>query len=118
MADYLPRFKPGQTVTHTASADITGGQLVEITGARRVAPAAAASTKTVGVAGFDVKSGGEVTVHSGGVQRCLASAAIAAGDVVQAAAAGKVAAGTVAPIGIALTAATAADQLVEIQLNR
>ena len=31
MADYLPQFSPGDAVTFTASADVTGGRLVEIT---------------------------------------------------------------------------------------
>jgi hypothetical protein len=35
MADYLPKFKPGQAVTFTASADVTGGRLVAVTGNRR-----------------------------------------------------------------------------------
>ena len=43
MADYLPLFKPGQTVTFTASAEVLGGQAVEVTGDRSVGPAAALS---------------------------------------------------------------------------
>lgn len=117
MGDYLPRFKPGEAVSYNATADLVGGQLVELTGARSVGVAGAASTKVVGVAAFDCKSGERVLVHSGGVQRPVASAAIAAGDQVQAAADGQAATGTTAPIGLALTAA-AAGARVEVQMNR
>lgn len=105
MADYLPLFKPGASVTFTASADVIGGRAVEITGDRAVSHAAAASTKYVGVAGHSAKAGEKVTVHTPGqVQRGVASGAIAAGAVVQTAADGKIAAGA-AKIGLALAAA-------------
>ncbi|OYO16629.1 DUF2190 domain-containing protein [Enemella dayhoffiae] len=117
MGDYLPRFKPGEAVSFNATTALTGGQLVELTGPRSVGVAAAASTKVVGVAAFDCKVGDRVLVHSGGVQRPVASAAIAAGDQVQAAANGQAATGTTAPIGLALTAATAGAR-VEVQMNR
>jgi predicted RecA/RadA family phage recombinase len=105
MADYTPLFRPGDDVTYTASAAITGGQLVEITGTRSVGPAGAASTKYVGVALFDAAAGDSVTIEAGGVQRPTASGAIAAGDRVQAAANGAVATGTTAPLGTAIAAA-------------
>ena len=55
MADYLPKFKPGQSVTFTASAEVIGGRLVVITGDRTVGPAGADSSAVVGVAGsYDV----------------------------------------------------------------
>ena len=122
MADTLPVYKPGQSLPLTASANITGGQLVEVTGSGTVGPAGAASVKCVGVAAFDVASGSRVTVHAGGVQRIVAAAGgVTAGDVVAAGAAG-----TVAPIGggafgtkigIALTTA-AAGVVAEIQMDR
>ena len=119
MTEYLPKFKPGQTVTFTATAAIAGGQLVEVSGDRSVAPAGAASTKVVGVAGFDAESGDLVTVHIGGVQHIASTAAvIAAGAVVQAAAGGKIVAGTTAPIGIALTAVPAAGGDVQVLMDR
>lgn len=105
MADYLPLFNPGTAVTFTASADVTGGRLVEITGDRTVAHAAAASTKVAGVAGFDAAEGELVTVYSGGVQRPIAAGAIAAGDRVAAAADGKVATAETGTFGVALAAA-------------
>jgi len=117
MADYLPIFKPGQGFTLKASAAITGGQIVEMTGSGTVGPAAAASTKVVGVAGFDAAINDAVTIYAGGVQHCIASGGVTAGDVVQAAAAGAIATGAVAPLGIALaTALTGAD--VRVLFNR
>jgi hypothetical protein len=117
MAEYLPIYKPGQAITLAASATITGGQLVEVSGSGTVGPAGAASVKVVGVAAFDAVSGDNVTIFAGGVQHAVASGAITAGAVVQAGAAGTVAAGTTAPIGIALsTAADGAD--VRVQLAR
>lgn len=117
MAEYLPTFKPGQAVTLKASAAITGGQLVEVTGSGTVGPAGAASTKVVGVAAFDAAINDNVTIYSGGVQHATASGAVAAGDVVEAAANGQVATGTTAPLGIALTAAASGAD-VRVQFNR
>lgn len=116
MADYIPKFPAGgQPVTFTASAAITGGQVVEVSGNRTVAPAAAASAKAVGTAGHDAASGDQVVVHlPGPVDKAPAAAAIVAGAKVEAAAAGKIQTATTGQVlGIALTAATAADQTVE-----
>ncbi|MBM6622663.1 DUF2190 family protein [Micrococcaceae bacterium RIT802] len=119
MADYLPLFSPGATVTYAASAAVAGGQLVEVTGDRTVGPAGADSAKVVGVAGFDAATGDNVAVYSGGVQRPTASGAIAAGAKVASAAAGK--AQTLGaltnPIGIALAAA-ANGEPVQVKLDR
>ena len=111
MADYIPRFTPGSAVTMTAAADLTGGQLVELTADRTVGVAAAGSLKVVGVIGPDTKAGAEgvVWMIPGHVHWVEASDAIAAGDQVEAAADGKVATGTTAPIGIALRAAQAGE---------
>lgn len=117
MAEYLPIYKPGQAITLKASAAITGGQLIEVTGSGTVGPAGAASTKVVGVAAFDAATNDNLTVYAGGVQHAIASGTVAAGDVVQAAANGQVATGTTAPVGIALTAATAGTD-VRVQFNR
>lgn len=120
MSDYLPKFKPGQAVTYTASANVTGGQVVEVTGDRTVGPAGAGSVKFVGVAAHDAKTGAPVTVFSGGVQRPLASGAVDAGDNVVCAAGGKVVTANVAAgtsVGIAVS--TAADgKPVSIFFNR
>lgn len=113
MGDYTPVYKPGQTITSTASAAITGGQLLEVSGDNTVAPAAAGSLKVVGQAGHDAAIGARVTIHAPGRPVCeaTASGAIAAGDRLKAAAAGKVAKyvdGTDAAtlvVGVALAAA-------------
>lgn len=116
MGDYLPKFKPGQSVTYKASAAITGGQLVEVSGNRTVAPAGADSAKVVGVAGFDAAIGDDVTVFDGGVQRLTASAPIAAGATVTAAAAGKATTGGTNKVGIALEAAAAANDVIDVRV--
>ena len=116
MAEYLPIYKPGQAITLAASATITGGQLVEVTGSGTVGPAGAASVKVVGVAAFDAANGDNVTIFAGGVQSDLTSGAVPAGAVGQAGASGTVATGTTAPIGIALTTGT--DVAVRVQMAR
>ena len=118
MSDYLPKFKPGQGVTFTASADITGGRLVEVSGNRTVAHAGADSAKVVGVAGFDAKAGERVTVftRAGGVHALTASGAIAAGANVSPAASGKAQTegATENTIGLALEAATADNDVIDV----
>ncbi len=121
MAEYLPIFKPGQAITLSASAAITGGQLVSVTGSGTVGPSAAASTSAVGVAAFDAAINDKVTIYAGGVQNCIASGAVTAGDPVIAGAAGTVATSALPPagqqLGIALsTAATGAR--VRVQFAR
>lgn len=121
MADYLPTFKPGQAITLKASATITGGQLVEVTGAGTVGPAGLNSTKVVGVAGFDAATNDNVVIYSGGVQHCTASGTVTAGDMVTAAASGAVVTnatpGAGTQVGIALSTATTGND-VRIQFNR
>ncbi len=116
MSDYLPKHAPGNAVTFTASAPVIGGRLVEVTGDKTVGPAAADSAKVVGVAGFDAAAGEHVTVYSGNLQKLVASGAIAAGAKVTAAAAGKAqtAGSGVNPIGLALQAATATDDVIDV----
>lgn len=122
MADYLPLYKPGQAFTSQASATITGGQLLIVSGSGTVAPSSAAAATAVGVAAFDVASGAKVTVFAGGIQRVVASGAITAGANVEPATAGKVATHTNGTndayvVGVALT--TAADgAAVEVLFNR
>jgi predicted RecA/RadA family phage recombinase len=75
-----------------------------------------ANAAWLGVADTDATSGQKVGVTSGGVQELIASGAIAAGDVLISAAAGKVAAiggGTTYSqvVGIALTAAADAAKV-------
>lgn len=115
MSQYLPKFQPGQAVTFTASADVTGGRIVEVTGDRSVAHGGAASTKVVGVAGFDVKAGKDVTVYSGGVQRLTLAATATAGQRLAAAADGKATPGEANAIAIALQGG-AANAVVDAQM--
>lgn len=108
MAQYLPLFRPGQTVTFDVTSDVTGGTPVQLgTADRSVAPAGAASTTYVGVAGHDAAIGDKVTVEVGGpIHLLIAAGAIARGAAVEAAAGGAVQTATTGTvIGVALTAA-------------
>lgn len=130
MADYLPLYKPGQSITRQASAAITGGQLCGVSGSGTVAPTTAAQASWVGTAAFDAVSGDKVTLHQGGIQRLVASGAVTAGDLLVAAANGQVSTlaavttptaadvtNTRAIVGTALTTA-ANGALVEVQMDR
>lgn len=127
--EYLPILKPGQAVTLKASAAITAGQVVAVSGVNTVAPATAKNAAVVGVAGFDAAQNDNVTIYSGGVQSVLASGAVTAGDVVVSGAAGTVAklaavttptaadvTDTRAIVGVALSTGT--DVLVRVRFDR
>jgi len=123
MAEYVPLFKPGQAVTRQASATITGGQLVRVSGNGTVAPVSAASADWFGVAGHDAANGAQVTVFTSGVQRIACVAAITAGATVEGGASGQVATHTNGTndfniVGLALSTTTAPGQLVEVKLVR
>ena len=115
--DYLPKFS-GASATFTASAAVIGGRLVAVAGTRLVGPAGADSAAVVGVAAFDVVTGDPVTVYTRptGVHSLTASGAIEAGAKVTADAAGKVqtVAALLNPIGVALEAATANMDVVDV----
>ena len=114
MADYLPKFTPGAPFTLTASADITGGRLVAVSGDRTVATAGADSAAAIGVAGFDVLNGESVTVYPlVGVQRLVLAGTVAAGARLAAAASGKVDDTGTYFIGIALQGG-AADDVIDV----
>lgn len=94
MADYTPVFANGCAPwTLQASAGVTGGRLVEVTGNGTVGPASAASVKVLGVAAFDAANGGKVDVWplAGLTHKILCTGAVAAGDNLAAGAAGVVA---------------------------
>lgn len=116
MAEYLPKFIPGQAITLTASAKIGAGQLLEVTGAGTVGVAGADSAKIAGVAGVDAASGERLTVYRGGVQRLVAAGAITAGAAVYAAAAGKIQSTGTNKIGLALTSAGKQGDIVDIAI--
>ena len=117
MGDHILKFKPGHAVTFTATTAITGGQVVEVTGNRSVGvPAAAGSAKAIGTAGHDAAIGDSVTVHVGSVvDTMVVSAAVAAGDAVEASTTGRIRTATTGRVlGVALSAATAADQTIQV----
>lgn len=129
MGEYVP-LHLDQSITRQASGTISGGQMVGVSGSGTVDVAGANAKAWLGVAAFDVSSGDQLTVHSGGVQKILNSGGVTAGDLLVCAASGKVAtlAAVTTPtaadvtnsraiVGIALT--TAADGLaVEVQMDR
>lgn len=121
MAEYLPLYKPGQAITLKASGTITGGRVVAVSGDGTVATAGADSVNWVGVAAFDAVANDNVTIYAGGVQYCVASGAITAGDAVEVAASGAVAtaAGTTFATHVGTALKTAADGArVPVQFNR
>lgn len=110
MPEYVPVYSEGDEFPLTASAAITGGQVLVVSGVRTCAPSSAASIAVVGVAAFDAAIGDTVTVLTESVHRLVATGTVTAGEIVTAAAAGTVATGpgTVGQgIGLALTTATA-----------
>ena len=92
MGDYNP-LAPACALGWIASAAITGGQLVAITGNGTVGPAAETSQSVLGIAAFDAISGSNVTIldlddyHESTIS---AVGAIAAGNPIKAGAAGTV----------------------------
>ena len=69
----------GTEVTKTASADILGGQAVQINSNGTVAPATASTQKIIGVALYDIPAGTIGAVRVAGVARAVAGATVAAG---------------------------------------
>lgn len=120
MADYVPIIcDDDRSFTSQASATITGGQVLAVSGSGTVAPAGANSLAVVGVAAQDAASTAYLTVYAGGIQLLTASGTVTAGDIVVAGAAGTVATlaavttptaadvtNTRATLGVALTTAT------------
>ncbi len=117
MADFLPVFKSGQTPSYPASAAVTGGRLLMVSGSQTVAHTSGDVATWIGTAGFDAAIGDQVTIHRGGVQRLVASGAIAVGDRVGPASAGRVATASTNKVGTAITAA-ADGALASIAMDR
>lgn len=113
--DHNLKFKPGQAVTFATTTAANGGDVAEITGNRTVGLAAAASVKAIGTYAHDVAIGDNVVVHiAGPIDTFVASAAIPAGSEIEAAGAGRVRVRTTGrSLGLALTAATAAGDIVQ-----
>lgn len=116
--DYLPKFKPGNAITRTASGSVAAGQIVTVAGAVAVAD----STTWLGVASRTVTTGQTMGVYCDGVQYLTASAAIAAGDRVKCAAAGKIATLTAGSdaydrlVGKALEAAVGDGSVIAVKM--
>jgi hypothetical protein len=121
MADWTQKFSPGASVTYSAGASITGGQVVYLSAAGQATPTAGASAVVLGVASRDVASGELVEVMRGGVQRCTSGAAITVGQPLKSAATGRVTPMTIGTdaqdqyLGFALTAAAGAGVVVDVQ---
>lgn len=110
MGAYEPKYLYSDQVNATASATITGGQLLVVSGNGTVGPAGASGPAVVGVAAMDAANGDRLTYFPRGkVHVTTAAGAITAAARVDAGAAGTVATASAAltNIGIALT--TAAD---------
>lgn len=123
MADYVPIFKVGEEITQTVGATaVVGGNLLMLSAANTVIPTTGATAAWLGVAATDGAIGSKVGVVSGGVQELVASAAIAVGAMVIAAAAGQVAtvgAGTFGQnVGVAMTAAAAQGDKIRVKMAR
>ncbi len=120
MPDYTPVYSGGaKPFTMTASATITGGQVVVASGVGTVAPAAGANGAYVGVAAFDAANGARVTVWPipGVIHETVTPAGVTAGNALASSTAGGVDSGTLATlaaagtlIGTALTTATATNK--------
>lgn len=120
MADYSPKFKPGQAIPLVATGTVTGGLMVTTAAAQ----AGADAGNWLGVASQDALSGQTFVAYNDGVQRPTASAAIAANAGVKCAANGQVVtwvAGTDAAhllVGWALEAASGAGVQFAVKFVR
>ncbi|MDQ1206199.1 capsid cement protein [Microbacterium sp. SORGH_AS_0862] len=90
--NYLPLYRPGQVVSFGVTAAVTAGQVVEVGSADfAIAPAAAASTKVVGVAGHDAGIGDKAAVEvNKAIHELKAVGAVTRGQQLEAAASGGV----------------------------
>lgn len=121
MADYMP-VNTDNVFSSTASATISAGQLLKVSGTGTVAPVSATTDRAIGVAGKDCVSGERVTVYGmpGYVHESVNNNAgtITAGAAIVPGASGGVDTGTLATvaaagtlIGIALTTATTTNKV-------
>lgn len=91
MGDYAPIYLYADQITGTASAAITGGQPLHVSGDDTVAPAPADSHAFIGVAAQDAASGARVSYcPRGKVHETTTASAVTAGNNVFTAAAGTV----------------------------
>jgi hypothetical protein len=109
MAAYEPKFLYGDEVTGTASATITAGQVLIVSGNGTLGPAGATAANVVGVAAVDAVNTDRFSFFPRGkIHISTASGGITAGARVDSGASGTVASGASAltNIGVALTTAT------------
>jgi len=114
----------GLNLSFKAGANIGEYNVVKFDGSGNVIPATAASDQAVGVAQYEAQSGQGVAVTVMGYSKVVASGAISAGSRLKAAANGQVAAaggesagaGTINVIGIAISSADAAGDIIEAVL--
>lgn len=124
MADYAPKYQPGEDVTYAAAAAVVGGNVVFLSAAGQVSPTTAASALVVGVAETDAAVGDYVAVSRGGVQRLVSGGAISVGDPLKSAASGRVVLYVVGTdpitqwLGTALTAAGGAAVTIDAQWEK
>lgn len=123
MADFVPLYKPSESVSRTLSANCTGGQALVVTGDGTVGPSSGASAAYVGLAAYDASSGALVTVLGPGDYEVATTGTVTAGDLVTTAAAGVFAtqgtasaANDVQCVGVALT--TAASNKAKVRFFR
>lgn len=92
MGQYLPLYRPADTVTFDVTTAVVGGQPVEVGSADfSVAPAAAASDSYVGIPAHDAAVGDKVVVEIGKpIHEVTASGAVTRGTLLEAAGAGAV----------------------------
>ncbi len=133
MAELKARYKPGQEVTGFAGTAVLAGHFVKITGAKTAQgdyPIAHATdgSNAFGVAEYDSAPATQPAtdqerrvnvIRSGAIARVIAGAAVSIGAPLKSDASGRAVAATSAAyiLGIALTAATAADQVIEVDLT-
>lgn len=121
MAEHTPNYFPADRLPLTTSADVTGGQVVVVSGANTVAAIAAPNEAWLGVAAHDAANGKAIVVYTEGVHQVGATGAIAAGKPVIGATGGTVAAfvnGTDEPeeiIGVALSAAASSKVVIKLR---
>lgn len=120
MADHLPKFLPGASVTFTAEGNVTRGRIATPGGSARAARTAQVGDVGIGTFAFNAVDGEAVNVHTAGlVDRVIAAEPIAVGDQVAPDGVGQVRTMDSGHhrFGIALTAsATPGEQLEVLRL--
>ncbi len=92
MPDYAPVFGRPKTMTFTAGAAITGGQVLSFSAADTVSPSAVNPANYAGVAAHDAAAGALITVMMGAgvVHETPVAAGVAAGALVYGGATGQI----------------------------